>query len=76
MVTTQRLESAVYAAGWVEGRIDDLHAGYTKANNKFMVDTLTEMRESFLIVSTTFDELIKENRENTDRLISVRNALL
>jgi hypothetical protein len=61
-MTTHKLETAVYAQGWINGQIEYLveKAAGAQAEDPSQLVIVTQLQEQWNIVSTTLDEVIRE----------------
>jgi hypothetical protein len=74
---SHKLSTAVFAQGWLDGQFESMIADASKSANEDPNRLLiaTQMQEQWNVVSSAFDELVKENAEMERRLSSVKIAL-
>lgn len=73
-----KLSSAVFAQGWLESQFETLVANTAKKTDEDPASHLvaTQVLEQWSVVSTAFDQLIRENAELQRQLSQVKAALL
>lgn len=75
---SHKLSTAVFAQGWLDGQFENFVSKATEKANEDPTALLiaTQMSEQWGIVSTTMDQLIRENADLERRLSIVKSALL
>ena len=71
MALTYKLDTAVFAQGWIGGQIGDIVE--TTAIDQPVI--AAQIEEQWKIVDTTMDELIRENRDLRAALTVAYNAI-
>lgn len=73
-----KLSTAVFAQGWLDGQFESFinRAKATQDEDPTALVIATQMQEQWWIVSSTLDQLIKENAELERRLALVKAAVL
>ena len=76
-MTNEKLEQIAYAAGWVEGRLEeDLNAVKAATEpDEAEIKHRQEMLDAFMIVSNALDALRRENADYEIKLMMVRGAI-
>lgn len=73
-----KLSTAVFAQGWLDGQFESFvnKASANQNEDPTALVIATQMQEQWNIVSSTMDQLIKENAEMERRLTLVKAAVL
>ena len=72
-----KLSTAQYSQGWLESQIESMVNIASSGNNAVVSGPLaTVMMEQWVILSDTFDDLVKENAELKRKMAIVESALL
>jgi hypothetical protein len=72
---THKLESAVFAQGWVGGQIESAVANLAASEIEQEQAMGAQLEEMWAVVDTTMDELIQENRDLRVKLQLAQDAL-
>ena len=77
-MTEEKLKQIAYAAGWVEGRLqEDLDSVKGEEEpDEAEIKHRQELFDAFMIVSNAFDELRRQNADYEIKLLMVRGAVL
>lgn len=73
----EKLKQIAFAAGWVEGRLQEDLEAVTGAEEKDEeeIKHRKEMLEAFMILSNGFDDLRRQNADYEIKLMMVRGAI-
>ena len=71
---THKLESAVFAQGWVGGQIENAVQNLSGGTEQEQAMG-AQLEEMWQVVDVTLDELIRENRDLRSKLELAQNAL-
>jgi hypothetical protein len=74
MITTHKLDLALYAQGWVEGELEYQVKVAEASGDLGKIETANQNLGQFRIVSLTLDEVVKQLRAIEDKWIKMESA--
>ena len=76
-MTEEKLEQIIYAAGWVEGRLEEDLAATKSAEPQDLteIEHRQQMLDAYLLVSNALDTLRRQNSDYETKLMLIRGAL-